>query len=195
VLDRELTYQIPFELLVKLSRFAGRKAFSTSWYLRWLLLGCYFAMLGALYFFDAVIARLETEAGIPRWVWMVLMFAVLVIGVIGVRRHTFSKMKSRADFDSTVTLQQEPGGLRFATSQIEYYVKWNGISQMLKQHDGVAIAQGSLFFLIPDTAFADTSERDRFVLDVFGRLNDAAREQSEALVRPLRGALSTTART
>lgn len=195
MLDRELTYQMPFERLMKLSRSASRKAFSTSWYLTWLLIGSYFALLGALIIFADEIDRLEREAGIPWWFWFGLLIVALVAGLLLLRRHTRRLMKGRADFDSTVTLREEPDGLRFATPQIEYYVKWNGISQMLMQHDGVAISHGALFFLIPDVAFADRSERDAFVRDVFGRLNDAARERSETLVRPVLDAASSTTRT
>ena len=195
MLDRELTYQMPFERLVKLSRSASRKAFSTSWYLKWLLFGSYFVLLAAFIVFDSEIVRLEREAGVPWWLWFVLLVAALIVGMLALRRHARRQMKGRADFDSTVTLRQEPDGLRFATPQIEYYVKWIGISQMLMQHDGVAISHGSLFFLIPDAAFADMSERDLFVRDVFGRLNDAARERSKSLVRPVLDAVSGTTRT
>jgi hypothetical protein len=93
-------------------------------------------------------------------------------------------MKSRANFDDAVRFRKDEGGLRCATSQIEYYVKWQGISQMLMGRDGVAISHGGLFFLIPDSAFADLSERNALVRGVFGRMGPAARGRSEKHIRP-----------
>ncbi|HRO50463.1 MAG TPA: hypothetical protein PLW75_10025 [Hyphomicrobium sp.] len=195
MLDRELRYQMPFERLAKLSRQASRKAFSTSWYAVWGLLGGYFALLGAMVLFADEIGRLEREAGIPWWLWMVLLAAFLIGGLLLLKRHGQRQMKSRADFDSTVSLRQDQDGLRFATPQIEYYIKWGGISQMMTVHDGIVVSHGSLFFLVPDAAFADRGERDAFVRDIHGRLNEAARERSGAFIRPLLDAASSTTRT
>lgn len=185
MLDRELTYRMPFERLAKLSRSASRKAFSASWYAVWLLLGFYFAMLAVLMFFADELGRIEREAGVPWWLWLVLLVAALIGGLFAVKRRWRQTMRSRADYDSMVRFRQDPGGLRFATPQIEYYVKWDGISQMLMEPDGVVISHGALFFMVPNDAFADTSERDALVRDVFGRLNAAARERSETFVRPI----------
>ncbi|WP_072394695.1 hypothetical protein [Hyphomicrobium sp. CS1GBMeth3] len=185
MLDRELTYQMPFERLTKLSRSASRKAFSTPWRLTWLLLGSYFALLTLLVVFDDVIDRLERDAGIPWWFWLSLLVVVLIGGLFLLRRRWRRLIKGRVDFDSAVSFRQDPGGVRFATSQIEYYIKWDGISQMLLEHDGVVISHGSLFFMIPNTAFADEHERSALVRDVFGRLNAAARERSEEFLRPV----------
>lgn len=193
MLGRELRYQMPFERLQKLGRSASRKAFSTSWWLLWLLIALYFALLVALVVLDSG-GRLQQATGIAWWVWQSLLAAFLIGGFLLIRRHGQRLVKSRANYDSTVSLRQDADGLRFATPEIEYYVKWNGISQMLLLHDGVVISHGSLFFQVPDVAFADDGERNAFVRDVFGRLNDAARERSERLVRPVLDAASSTTR-
>lgn len=185
MLDRELRYHMPFDRLAKLSRQASRKAFSTSWYAIWALLGAYFAMLGLMLVFADDIGRLERDAGIPWWFWMVLLVAVALVGLLLLKRHGRSQMRGRANYDSEVTLRQEPDGLRFATPEIEYLLKWNGMSQMMTMPDGVVVSHGSLFFLIPNTAFADDGERLAFVRDVYGRLNPAAVERSETFMRPL----------
>lgn len=194
MLKRELTYRMPFERLMKLSRSAGRKAFSASWYATWLLVGGYFALLGALVYFDDEIARLDHEAGIPWWLWLVLLMAATFAGLFLVRRAGRRALRSRVDFDSMVTLNQVTDGLRFATPQIEYFLRWNGIGQMMIEHDGVVVAHGSLFFLIPDAAFAGKDERDDFIRDVFGRLGQDARERSERFVRPLLDQAESTPR-
>ena len=195
MLDRELRYQMPFERLAKLSRAASRKAFSTSWYLMWGLFGVYFALLGGMLLFADTIGRLQRDAGIPRWSWMVVLGGILIGGMLLLRRHGQTQVKARADYDSSVTLRQEADGLRFATPEIEYFIKWDGISQMMTMHDGVVISHGSLFFLVPDTAFADQGERDAFARDVYGRLNGAARERSETFMRPVLDAATSTTRT
>lgn len=193
MLDRELTYQMPFARLLKLSRSASRKAFGSSWYLTWSLVVGYFAMLGALVFFADEIGRLERQFGIPWWLWFAGLIAALLVGLFTLRRHARGLMRSRADYDSTVRFKEDADGLRFATPQVEYFIKWNGISQMIMEPDGVAFSHGSLFFLVPNTAFASTIERDALVRDVFARLNEAARERSETFIRPVLDASANTA--
>jgi hypothetical protein len=87
-------------------------------------------------------------------------------------------LKSRAAFNDTIRLTQDEGGLRFATEEVEHYLKWRGISQLLLDHDGVVVSHGNLFFLIPNHAFASAEERVTFIRDVYGRLGERARSIS-----------------
>lgn len=180
---------MPFERLVKLGRSAGRKAFSSSWYSVWWLLGGYVVLFGLLSVFED---RLEQALGIPAWVWMFLLVLGLIGGLFLLRRRGRAQAKERANYDGSVSLQQDTGGLRFATTDIEYYVKWAGISQMFMEHDGVVISHGSMFFLVPNTAFSGEAERNAFIRDVYGRLSDSARERSERFIRPVLDAAPTT---
>lgn len=195
MLDRELTYRMPFERLRRLGRSANRKAFRTTWVAVWGLLAFYFGMIALFIIFADDINRLEREAGTPWWSWFAALIAAFVAAFFALRRRWQRQMQSRVDFDSAVTFTQEPSGLRFATPQIEYLVKWDGISQMLMEPDGVVFSHGGLFFMIPNSAFADPGERDALIQDVFGRLNDAARARSEPLVRPFLAAAFSTTRT
>jgi hypothetical protein len=98
------------------------------------------------------------------------------------------QVKSLVDFDQNITvrLTTDEGGLRIAQEAIEYYLKWQGISQMLVEHDGVVIgSHGILFFLVPDAAFADAGQRLAFIRDVYGRLGDKARSASDKYIRPM----------
>ena len=126
--------------------------------------------------------RLSSER--RRTAVFVLIVILFVIAVWALRRHGRQVMKGRANFDDAVRFRKDEGGLRFITSQIEYYVNWQGISQMLMDRDGLAISHGGLFFLIPDSLFLDLSERNALVRDVFGRLGPAARDRSEKYIRP-----------
>jgi hypothetical protein len=182
--NRELTYQMPFERLTKLSRSMSRKAFSTSWLVLWTLFAAYIAALVAIIVFDDTVMSWQRALGLPPYSAFVLIVILFVIAVWALRRHGRQVMKGRANFDDAVRFRKDEGGLRFATSQIEYYVKWQGISQMLMDRDGLAISHGGLFFLIPDSAFVDLSERNALVRDVFGRLGPAAQDRSEKHIRP-----------
>lgn len=194
MLERELQYQMPFERLQKLSRTASRKAFSTSWWRLWLLVVLYFVLVIALSVLDYG-GRLSQATGIPWWGWLSMLLAFVFGGIAWIRRQGLRQAKARADYDSTASVRQEADGIRFATPEIEYKVKWPGISQMLMVHDGVVISHGSLFFLIPDSAFIDMAERDAFIEDVYGRLTDVARARSEKFMRPVLDAASSTTRT
>jgi hypothetical protein len=181
--DRELTYHMPFERLVKLSRSAGRKAFAMSWATCWLLVGLFCVAIVLLIILDEAIQSWQASLGLP---WFSAFLAILIAyfaAFWALRRYSLRQMKSRANYQSTVRLRQDDGGLRFATDEVEYYLKWQGLSQMLMEHDGVAVSHGSLFFLIPDGAFADAQERNAFIRDVFGRLGAEARARSEKHVR------------
>jgi len=191
--DRELTYQMPFERLTKLSRSMSRKAFSTSWLARWALLAAYIAALIAIIVFDETVMSWQDALGLPSYSAFALIVILFAMALWALRRHGRQMMKGRANFDDAVRFRKDEGGLRFATSQIEYYLKWQGISQMLMDRDGVAISHGALFFLIPDSAFADHSERNALVHEVFGRLGPEARERSEKHIRPVLDASAGTA--
>ena len=193
-MDRELTYQMPFERLVKLSRSAGRKAFALSWAMCWLVVALYVVAIILLIVFDEAVQRWQASVGLPWFSAFLAIVAAYIAGFWALRRFGLRQMKARANYQSTVHFRQDGGGLRFATDEVEYYLKWPGISQMLMEHDGVAVSHGSLFFLIPDRAFADLQERNAFVRDVFGRLGAEARVRTETFVRPVLDASAGAAR-
>lgn len=195
MLHRELTYQMPYEKLAKLSRLASRKAFGLSWLLGGLLLVSYAVGLALWIGFDHVVDAWLATYGLPSWLPLASLIAMLIIGFLGIRRLGRQQMKSRVNFDSSVRFRQESDGLRFATSEIEYFLKWNGISQvMLVEKEGVLFSHGSLFFLVPNSVFADAAERDTLAREVYARLSDAARKRSEKFVKPVLKASDGTAR-
>ena len=192
-MNRELTYQMPFERLTKLSRSMSCRAFSTSWLALWTRFAAYIAALIAIIVFDDAVMSWQSALGLPPYSALVLIVLLFVIAVWALRRHGRRVMKGRANFDDAVRFRKDAGGLRFATRQIEYYVKWQGIRQVLMDRDGVAISHGGLFFLIPDSALVDLSERNALVRDVFGRLGPEARDRSERHIRPVLNASAGTA--
>jgi hypothetical protein len=184
---------MPFERLTKLSRSMSRRAFSTSWLALWTRFAAYIAALIAIIVFDDAVMSWQSALGLPPYSALVLIVLLFVIAVWALRRHGRRVMKGTANFDDAVRFRKDAGGLRFATRQIEYYVKWQGIRQVLMDRDGVAISQGGLFFLIPDSALVDLSERNALVRDVFGRLGLEARDRSERHIRPVLNASAGTA--
>jgi len=185
MLARELTFQMPYERLRKIARSARWKAFPGTRPLIWGLFIAYFALIIAFVFFDRFFFGLERQYGIPEWIWPALLVGLFIVGIYLLRRRSRRILKSRADFDAPVRLRQEPDGLRFATPEIEYLIKWRGISQMIMERDGVVVSHGSLLFMAPDEAFVDLNERNAFIRDVYGRLTQQARERSEKLLRPV----------
>jgi hypothetical protein len=108
---------------------------------------------------------------------------VFLVGMLLLRRYRVRLMKNRANFDQIVRLKQDDGGLHVITDDIEYYLKWRGLTQMLLERDGLVVSHGNLFFLIPDRAFAGPAERLAFIRDVYGRLSESARAISEKHLR------------
>ena len=192
-MDRELTYQMPFERLVELGRSAGRKVFAKLRAAFLLLIGLFCVAIALLNSFSEPIQKWQASVGLPEpsaYIAVVIAFAAAILEL---RRFRLRQIRSRADYDSAVRMRQDDGGLRFATDQVEYYLKWQGIGQMLMERDGVAVSHGNLFFLIPNDAFSALAERDAFVRDVFGRLGAEAQARSEKHMRPIVYAFPGTA--
>ena len=185
-MQRELSYKLPYERLRKLGRSAGRKVLGTLWLSVWLLLAAFAGAVFALDFYRVELSKWAELAGVPFSpnAGVVICFMLFLPGVWLLRRAGARWSKSRAGFDSTIRLTQDEGGIRIATPSIEYYVKWQGISQMLLEHDGVVISHGTLFWLVPDTAFESAAERRAFIQNVYDRLSEQARTLSEKHVRP-----------
>ena len=193
-MDRELTYQIPFERLRKLGRRSGRKAYPKLWTARWVVLGLFFGSLLLVSTFGDEVERWQAEMGLPSLTVLVVIIGAGLAAIVFLRRAATSETKARANFDADIRMRKDAGGVHFATDEIEYYLKWPGISQMLMEPDGVVLSHASFFFLVPDRAFADMAERNAFVRDVYARLGAEARQRSEQSLRPVLNATADQAR-
>src|SRR5262245_57111937 len=150
-----LSYQVSFGRLQKLGRSMGRRAYRTVWLLTWLLVALLLAaVLGLVVFGETLRDWLET-ARIPAdvEVLFIIVAVLFLVGIYMLTRMRASQVKGRANFNQTIRLMQDDGGLRFVTEEVEHYLKWQGISQLLLEHDGVVVSHGNLFFLVPDDAF------------------------------------------
>jgi hypothetical protein len=185
-MQRELTYHVPFERLIKLSRSAGRKTYPGVRWLAWLLIALMIPVLAFIYAFSEEISDMAEDEGIPFGAELMFIIVGLIFlgGVLLLRRYRLRLLKTRANFDQVVRLKQDDGGLHVMTDDIEYYLKWQGLTQMLLERDGIVVSHGNLFFLIPDKAFASTAERLSFIRDVYGRLSASARALSEKHIGP-----------
>lgn len=181
VLDRELTYHVPFERLTKLCSSMSRKAFGRIW----LVMALWIAAFITACFFAPFIERQLGGTGWPRGAGFLVLAAIFLAGLFVIRRWGARQSKARADFDAEVRLRQDAGGLHIATNDIEYYLKWAGIAQVLMEPDGLVVSHGSLFFLVPNSAFVSLAERDELVREIFRNLVPDAKERSIAHVRPL----------
>jgi len=185
----ELAYNVPYARLAKLGRSASFKTFRASWLLFLLMLATLVGVVVGLCLYIDVWDGWLQSVGVPFPYGGLLAFGSLMVlwvaGCLLLGRFSRRQVKSRSNFDAMVRLTTDDGGIRIATDAIEYYLKWQGITQMLMERDGVVVSHGILFFLIPDTAFADAGQRLAFVRDVYGRLTENARSISERYVRPL----------
>jgi hypothetical protein len=190
MLQRELSYHVPYARLRRLGRSAGRKAYPTLHRLIWAFLAMVMAAVVSLSIFRDPLDRSLARAGLPITsnLLLLVIFVLLFTGLLWIRRYRVREVKRRASFDQLIRLRQDDGGLHIMTDEIEYYVKWPGLSQMLLEPDGIVVSHGNIFFLVPDQAFADSDERLAFIRDVYGRLNEAARARSERHLRLAIGA-------
>jgi hypothetical protein len=188
-MQRELTYHVPFERVVKLSRSAGRKVYPHMSWLVWLLIAMAFAVFAFLYAFGDEIREVAEDDGIPfaTELAFIAVFVVFIVGLRLLRRYQLRLMKDRFNFDQIVRLNQDDGGVRLSTDGVEYYLKWQGLTQMLLERDGVVLSHANLFFLVPNTAFASPEERLSFIREIYGHLSEKARAISEKHIQPALG--------
>jgi beta-lactamase superfamily II metal-dependent hydrolase len=189
VMQLELTYQMPYRRLRKLSWSMSRKVLRTWWLLLLLLFAGYVAAIAGIAVYADALDKLMRNAGIPYGSLsaIALVIALVLTGFVLLRRFNINQVRRRVDLNEAVRLTMDDGGIRIGGDPIEYYLKWKGIGQMLIEHDGVVVSHGRLFFLVPDAAFADAAERLAFIGDVYGRLNEEARARSEKHIRPVLG--------
>jgi hypothetical protein len=193
-MQRELTYHVPFERLVQLSRSAGRKIHPHTRWIMWLMIAVLLAVFAFLYTFGDEIRDVADDEGIPFATELAFIgaFLVFVVGLRLLRRYQLRLMKNRYNFDQIVRLNRDDGGVRLSTDGVEYYLKWQGVTQMLLERDGVVLSHANLFFLVPDTAFASPEERLSFIREVYGHLSEKARAISEKHIQPALGPAGAT---
>jgi hypothetical protein len=193
-MQRALSYQLPFERLAKLSRTASRKGYPTVWWLTWLWIVLFLvAIVSIAVGADNIRAVFDPLDEGP----LIIMLAATLIFAVGgylLRRLRIAAVKRRATFNETIRLTQDEGGLRFATEEVEHYLKWRGISQLLLEPDGVVVSHGNLFFLVPDHAFPSAGERVAFIRDVYSRLGERARSISNRHVSAVLGGVTFPAK-
>jgi hypothetical protein len=184
-MQRELIYHVPVERLMKLSRSTGRKVYPKVWWLVWLWAALFVPVVAFLYAYGDEIHDVAEDEGIPFATELLFVLAAVIffVGLRLLRRYQVRLMKSRANVDQIVRLTQDDGGLHLVTDAIEFYLKWQGLTQMLLERDGVLLSQGNLFFLIPDKAFTSADERTAFIRDIYGRMSESARAISEKHVQ------------
>jgi hypothetical protein len=188
-MQRELTYHVPFERLVRLSRSAGRKIYPHTRWIMWVMIALVLCVCAFLYTFGEEIRDVADDEGIPFATEFAFIgvFLVFIVGLRLLRRYQLRLMKNRFNFDQIVRLNRDDGGVRLSTDGAEYYLKWQGLTQMLLERDGVVLSHANLFFLVPNTAFASPEERLSFIREIYGHLTEKARAISEKHIQPALG--------
>jgi len=184
-MQRELSYQIPFERMIKLSRSTRRKAYPAVRWLTWLLVALLIPVVAFLVAFGDELRDITEDEGIPFGTELAFLIVglIFVAGLWLVRRYQIRLMKGRGNATEFVRLKPDDSGLHLISDDIEHYLKWHGVHQMLLERDGIVLSHGTMVFLVPDKAFASAAERLSFIRDVYGRLTESARAISEKHVR------------
>ena len=143
-MPRELRYRVPSERLRKLGRSADWKVYRTERLLAWLLLVLLLVVFWVQYNHGEIINRWMERAGVPFANELGNIFGNIVFigfGFLGIRlllRHRIRKLERHVDLDQDIHLIEDEGDLRFASPEVEYYLKWHGINLvgLGEQHTG-----------------------------------------------------------
>jgi hypothetical protein len=155
------------------------------WWLTWLWIGGFLAVMIGIAVFADDLRDVFEPSDLGPYVLLVAVALAFLAGMFALRRLRIAEVQKRATFNETIKLTQDEGGLRFATEEVEHYLKWRGISQLLLEPDGVVVSHGNLFFLVPNQAFASPGDRVAFIRDVYDRLGERARSISHRYVSSL----------
>lgn len=179
---RELTYQLSFKRLIELSRRGIRvlQGSTPRSNLRlfgiWVLVGLFLGVGFPLLYQQMIAAGFDPFAVVLLAIFLVI--AILVASFILSNRNIFRRLWEGADVDQRYRVTQDSGGLRFATEEDEYYLKWHGITRMWLERDGVVVARGPMLLWVADTAFVDAAERLAFIHEIFARMSEKAQLRS-----------------
>jgi hypothetical protein len=180
-ISRKLTYRLSFDRMNEVGLSSIRKISGNLRWARPLLIAVYFLFLAVNVFFFNEIFFGWVNAGLPFMglLLLVVSFVIFVLGLLAIERARRRRLRERVDLEKPTRLTQDDGGLRFATDQIEHYLKWHGITEMWLEPDGVVVSSAALAMLIPNTAFSDAAARLAFIRDVYARLSEQAKSRSE----------------
>ena len=149
MLQRELTYQLSFERLAKLSRSATKKAFPAVWRLTWLCVALFLVAVVIVVAYADTLRDAVPLFGLgPELLAPSPRAAIFFAGARWIRTLRVAQLKRRATFNQIIRLTQDEGGLRVSHRRGGALLKWKGISQMNTwSGDGVAVSHGALFSL------------------------------------------------
>jgi hypothetical protein len=179
---RELSYQLSFKRLIELCTrgirvLGGRPRRSR---LRLFVICILIGLpLGAA---SGWLQEQMTAAGLNPFSFVLPVILLLIAFYAGFfilnYRSMLRRMWEGADGDRHYRVTQDSGGLRFATGEDEFYLKWHGITRMWLERDGIVVARGPLLLWVADTAFVDATERLALIREIFARMNEEARLRS-----------------
>jgi hypothetical protein len=185
--QRELNYKLSPEQLPALAASVNRKVHGNLLGNRNLHWAVFLAVGSAASFYNAELSAWLRKVGLPvsQNAAVVLMVLFGATALWQMRRLQREQLKKRMASDPDVRMIQDEGGLQFGNATSEYYLKWQGIGQMLVEPGAVVILSGSTYWPIPDAAFQDAAGRWAFIQDVYGRLSEEAPSLSEKHVLPV----------
>jgi hypothetical protein len=184
-MQHELTYSIPYERRAAVIRAAAQITHRDLLILQWLSIPVLAGVASALYSYRDALNQWAAQAGLPVALSLPVLIgmAVLIEWYWGLRKLHARRARKLSNFDPQIRMAQDEGGVRFTTSQIEYYVKWEGITQLLLAGGGILLNHGNLFCFVPNDAFENADERQAFIRDVYSRLSEEARALSKPHLR------------
>jgi hypothetical protein len=204
-----VTYSVSDARLSRLTRRKLWRSRPLGWFLTWVLVvlnvGLFLLLWVAAVFmlfsfvgtfvpliFQVLHQSFERTLGLSNELAVVLAIALTIgiflfffFGGMALIRRLF-RARHAARVDTTITLSPVATGLHVATKELEFFLKWIGIHELLAEPDGIVVVCGGAYFLVPDRAFASADARRAFLDHVTAHLTPEARARSETEVRRAR---------
>lgn len=107
---------------------------------------------------------------------LVAFVAVLLAIVRRMRTSQSLRVGDKVDW----TMSAEENGLRYASRNLEYLLRWPGFHQVFAEREGLILVHGNSYFFVPGEAFQNMQEREAFVRMLASRVPVEARVRSGA---------------
>lgn len=196
MLERELTYTVPFDRLARVACSTQRKICGTC---RVCLLASLLAGVAVVLstFLNHAIVESLVEAGLSKAYAQVTSIAAIVGSFICLaasfnltQRRCVATLTQRNPAIAPTRLRVDEVGLWFLMEPADYHVKWVGIDQIYLEPDGIVIiSYGGLSYFIPDAAFDTTVKRNQFARWLYSQISQRAQERSSDDLKLVLGAL------
>lgn len=183
-----LSFSLPHSLQQRMRLRGTRKSHASIFWGLWAIPAIFLAVMFIPTFYpEPVIAlyeRIASTLGVSCDTVSSIV-SLLILAIYGMAMftwvravHASQSRRTEEDSDWTVSLTED--GLRYASQNLEYLLRWPGFHQVFAEREGLILVHGNSYFFVPNEAFENAQDLQAFVRLLAARVPPEARARSGA---------------